>query len=72
MRMCYTNKVNFDFQDYETETEKFKSILDLEDGLVPQTYKRSRLESPALKVKHEVCGPFNEFHTIQFSRLTQK
>lgn len=41
-------------QDYETEAEKFKSILDLEDGLVPQTYKRSRLESPAATVKAEV------------------
>uniref|UniRef100_A0A4W5LJI3 Uncharacterized protein n=1 Tax=Hucho hucho TaxID=62062 RepID=A0A4W5LJI3_9TELE len=41
-------------KDYENDTEKFKSILDLEDGLVPQTYKRSRLESPALRVKEEV------------------
>ena len=41
-------------QDYENDTEKFKSLLDLEDGLVPQTYKRSRLESPALRVKEEV------------------
>lgn len=44
----------FTLQDYETEAEKFKSILDLEDGLVPQTYKRSRLESPAATVKAEV------------------
>lgn len=42
------------FKDYENETEKFRSILDLEDGLVPQTYKRSRLESPANIVKAEV------------------
>lgn len=41
-------------QDYENEAERFRSILDLEDGLVSQTYKRSRLESPALKVKGEV------------------
>lgn len=41
-------------QDYENETERFKAILDLEDGLVPQTYKKSRLESPALRVKAEV------------------
>uniref|UniRef100_A0A8C2H2T3 Periplakin n=1 Tax=Cyprinus carpio TaxID=7962 RepID=A0A8C2H2T3_CYPCA len=47
-------------KDYENEAERFKSILDLEDGLVPQTYKRSRLESPAWKVKREV----NVFSTI--------
>lgn len=41
-------------QDYENEAERFRSILDLEDGLVSQTYKRSRLESPALRVKEEV------------------
>ncbi|KAL6103521.1 ppl [Pungitius sinensis] len=41
-------------KDYENETEKFRSILDLEDGLVPQTYKRNRLESPAQIVKAEV------------------
>lgn len=42
------------FQDYESEVERFKSILDLEDGLVSQSYKRSRLESPAMKVNREV------------------
>lgn len=41
-------------QDYENEAERFRSILDLEDGLVSQTYKRSRLQSPALRVKGEV------------------
>lgn len=41
-------------QDYENEAERYRFVLDLEDGLVSQTYKRSRLESPALKVKGEV------------------
>ncbi|XP_023654268.2 periplakin [Paramormyrops kingsleyae] len=59
-------------KDYETETEKFKSILDLEDGLVPQTYKRSRLESPALKVKHEesaIEAKFAEVNAVNKQRL---
>lgn len=54
---------DFSLQDYETETEKFKSILDVEDGLVPQSYKRSRLESPALAVKAEVMLKTPTLHT---------
>lgn len=42
------------FQEYENEAERFKAVLDLDDGLVPQTYKRTRLESPAMKVNREV------------------
>ncbi|XP_064171345.1 periplakin-like isoform X2 [Anguilla rostrata] len=59
-------------KDYETETETFKSILDLEDGLVPQTYKRSRLESPATKVKNEesaIEAKFAEVNAINKQRL---
>ncbi|KAL2101515.1 hypothetical protein ACEWY4_003276 [Coilia grayii] len=59
-------------KDYENETEKFKSILDLEDGLVPQTYKRSRLESPAQKVKGEeaaIESKFTEVNAINKQRL---
>ncbi|KAJ8386165.1 hypothetical protein AAFF_G00175890 [Aldrovandia affinis] len=59
-------------KDYETETEKFKSVLDLEDGLVPQTYKRSRLESPALKVKNEesaIEAKFTEVNAVNKQRL---
>ncbi|XP_036409076.1 periplakin [Megalops cyprinoides] len=59
-------------KDYETETEKFKSILDLEDGLVPQTYKRSRLESPAMKVKNEesaIEAKFTEVNAVNKQRL---
>ncbi|KAG7282261.1 hypothetical protein CRUP_033788 [Coryphaenoides rupestris] len=58
--------------DYENETEKFKSILDLEDGLVPQTYKRSRLDSPAKKVKGEeaaIEAKFTEVNAINKQRL---
>ncbi|XP_030646106.1 periplakin [Chanos chanos] len=59
-------------KDYENETEKFKSLLDLEDGLVPQTYKRSRLESPALKVKGEeaaIEAKFTEVNAVNRQRL---
>lgn len=59
-------------KDYETETEKFRSILDLEDGLVPQTYKRSRLESPALTVKAEEAAietKFTEVNAVNKQRL---
>ncbi|XP_059901992.1 periplakin [Gadus macrocephalus] len=57
--------------DYENETEKFKSILDLEDGLVPQTYKRSRLDSPAKRVKSEesaIEAKFTEVNAINKQR----
>uniref|UniRef100_A0A674AJT2 Periplakin n=1 Tax=Salmo trutta TaxID=8032 RepID=A0A674AJT2_SALTR len=59
-------------KDYENETEKFKSILDLEDGLVPQTYKRSRLESPALRVKEEesaIEAKFTEVNAVNKQRM---
>ncbi|KAM6966642.1 periplakin [Tautogolabrus adspersus] len=59
-------------KDYENETEKFRSILDLEDGLVPQTYKRSRLESPALTVKAEeaaIDAKFTEVNAVNKQRL---
>ncbi|TKS92301.1 Periplakin 190 kDa paraneoplastic pemphigus antigen 195 kDa cornified envelope precursor protein [Collichthys lucidus] len=59
-------------KDYENETEKFRSILDLEDGLVPQTYKRSRLESPALTVKGEeaaIEAKFTEVNAVNKQRL---
>ncbi|XP_041856858.1 periplakin [Melanotaenia boesemani] len=59
-------------KDYESETEKFRSILDLEDGLVPQTYKRSRLESPALAVKAEeaaIEAKFTEVNAVNKQRL---
>ncbi|XP_035036456.2 periplakin [Hippoglossus stenolepis] len=59
-------------KDYEIETEKFRSILDLEDGLVPQTYKRSRLESPANTVKAEeaaIESKFTEVNAVNSQRL---
>ncbi|KAF1380041.1 hypothetical protein PFLUV_G00182370 [Perca fluviatilis] len=59
-------------KDYENETEKFRSILDLEDGLVPQTYKRNRLESPALTVKAEesaIEAKFTEVNAVNKQRL---
>ncbi|XP_062874691.1 periplakin isoform X2 [Trichomycterus rosablanca] len=59
-------------KDYENEAERFRSILDLEEGLVPQTYKRSRLESPALKVKAEeaaIEARFTEVNAVNKQRL---
>ncbi|KAK9977832.1 hypothetical protein ABG768_019624 [Culter alburnus] len=59
-------------KDYENEAERFKSILDLEDGLVPQTYKRSRLESPAVKVNREesaIEAKFTEVNAVNKQRL---
>ncbi|KAJ8246123.1 hypothetical protein GJAV_G00263880 [Gymnothorax javanicus] len=59
-------------KDYEGETVKFKSILDFEDGLVPQTYKKSKLESPAIKVKDEesaIEAKFTEVNVVNKQRL---
>lgn len=59
-------------KDYENETEKFRAFLDLEDGLVPQTYKRSRLESPALAVKAEeaaIEAKFTEVNAVNKQKL---
>ncbi|XP_076852637.1 periplakin [Brachyhypopomus gauderio] len=59
-------------KDYENEAEKFRSILDLEDGLVPQTYKRSKVESPALRVKGEesaIEAKFTEVNAVNKQRL---
>ncbi|KAL7850061.1 hypothetical protein SRHO_G00194100 [Serrasalmus rhombeus] len=59
-------------KDYETDAERFRSILDLEDGLVPQTYKRSKLESPALRVKGEeaaIEAKFTEVNAVNKQRL---
>ncbi|KAM9346407.1 periplakin [Symphorus nematophorus] len=59
-------------KEYENETEKFRSFLDLQDGLVPQTYKRSRLESPALTVKAEeaaIEAKFTEVNALNKARL---
>ncbi|KAM3598015.1 uncharacterized protein V6R79_012345 [Siganus canaliculatus] len=58
--------------DYENEAEKFRSILDLEDGVVSQTYKRSRLESPAQTVKAEeaaIEAKFAEVNAINKQKL---
>ncbi|CAN9505348.1 unnamed protein product [Ophioblennius macclurei] len=59
-------------KDYENETEKFKAILDMEDGLVPQTNKRTRLESPALRVKGEeaaIEAKFTEVNAVNRQKL---
>ncbi|XP_034566534.1 periplakin [Notolabrus celidotus] len=59
-------------KDYENETEKFRAILDQEDGLVSQSYKRSRLESPALTVKAEeaaIEAKFTEVNALNKQRL---
>ncbi|CAL9703635.1 unnamed protein product [Knipowitschia caucasica] len=59
-------------KDYENETEKFRALLDIEDGLVPQTYKRSRLESPAHTVKAEeaaIESKFTEVNAVNRQRM---
>ncbi|XP_066499036.1 periplakin [Hoplias malabaricus] len=59
-------------KDYEGDAERFRSVLDLEDGLVPQTYKRSKLESPALRVKAEeaaIESKFTEVNAVNKQRL---
>ncbi|XP_076609734.1 periplakin [Chaetodon auriga] len=59
-------------KDYENETEKFRSILDLEDGIVSPTYKRSRLESPAMAVKAEeaaIEAKFTEVNAVNKQKL---
>ncbi|KAI7803000.1 periplakin [Triplophysa rosa] len=59
-------------KDYENEAERFKAVLDLEDGLVPQTYKRTRLESPAMKVNREesaIEAKFTEVNAVNKQRL---
>nr|XP_046271255.1 periplakin [Scatophagus argus] len=59
-------------KDYENESEKFRSILDLEDGVPSQTYKRSRLESPALTVKAEeaaIESKFTEVNAVNKQKL---
>ncbi|KAA0705559.1 Periplakin 190 kDa paraneoplastic pemphigus antigen 195 kDa cornified envelope precursor protein [Triplophysa tibetana] len=59
-------------KDYENEAERFKAVLDLDDGLVPQTYKRTRLESPAMKVNREesaIEAKFTEVNAVNKQRL---
>uniref|UniRef100_A0A8C9VP27 Periplakin n=1 Tax=Scleropages formosus TaxID=113540 RepID=A0A8C9VP27_SCLFO len=57
-------------KDYESETEQFKSILDLDEGQVLRT--RRPFESPGLKVKNEVSAietRFTEVNAINKQRL---
>ncbi|XP_041133217.1 periplakin-like [Polyodon spathula] len=59
-------------KNYELEAEKFKSILDLEDGVTTQTYKKHKLESPAVKVKNEesaLGARFTEVNAVNKQRL---
>ncbi|XP_029013751.1 periplakin isoform X2 [Betta splendens] len=60
-------------KDYETETDKFRYMLDLEDGIVPQPYKKAgRLESPAAIVKAEeaaIESKFTEVNAVNKQRL---
>ncbi|KAM9391816.1 periplakin [Pholidichthys leucotaenia] len=59
-------------RDYENETEKFRSYLEMEDGLVPQGYKRSRMDSPAQLVKAEesaIQSKFAEVKALNNQRL---
>ncbi|KAM9780458.1 periplakin [Neosynchiropus ocellatus] len=59
-------------RDYENETEKFRTVLDMEDGIVPQTFKRSRLESPGQVVKAEegaIGAKFTEVNAVNKQRL---
>ncbi|KAM8824562.1 periplakin [Synchiropus picturatus] len=59
-------------RDYENETEKFRTVLDMEDGIVPQTFKRSRLESPGQVVKAEegaIGAKFTEVSAVNKQRM---
>uniref|UniRef100_H3CXX3 Periplakin n=1 Tax=Tetraodon nigroviridis TaxID=99883 RepID=H3CXX3_TETNG len=59
-------------KDYENETEKFRALLDLEDGVPTQTYKRSRMESPAMTVKAEeaaIGAKFTEVKSMNKQKL---
>ncbi|MBN3291834.1 PEPL protein, partial [Polypterus senegalus] len=59
-------------KNYETEAEKFRSVLDLEDGVAPQSYKKHKLESPAVKVKNEEAAmgaKFTEVSAVNKQRL---
>uniref|UniRef100_A0A674PCR5 Periplakin n=1 Tax=Takifugu rubripes TaxID=31033 RepID=A0A674PCR5_TAKRU len=59
-------------KDYENETEKFRAFLDLEDGVPTQTYKRSRMESPAMTVKAEeaaIGAKFTEVKSMNKQKL---
>ncbi|XP_042360413.1 periplakin [Plectropomus leopardus] len=59
-------------KDYENECERFRAILELDDGLVPQTYKRNRIESPSLRVRAEesaIEAKFTEVNAVNSARL---
>lgn len=51
-------------RDYENETDKFRYMLELEDGIPSQAYKRSRLDSPALTVKAEEAAIESRFTEV--------
>ncbi|XP_068605686.1 periplakin [Brachionichthys hirsutus] len=59
-------------KDYENETEKFRYVLEQEDGIPSPTYRRSRLESPALVVKAEegaIEAKFAEVNAVNRQKL---
>ncbi|XP_074136524.1 periplakin [Sminthopsis crassicaudata] len=59
-------------KDYELEAEKLRSLLDLENGRNIHTNKKTRLQSPAAKVKEEeafLAAKFTEVNAINRQRL---
>lgn len=59
-------------KDYEIETEKMRSVLDLENGLEPHTYKKHKPQSPANKIKEEeavLSTKFTEVNAVNKQRL---
>ncbi|XP_040829328.1 periplakin [Ochotona curzoniae] len=59
-------------KDYELETEKLRSLLDLENGRNSHVSKRARLQSPAAKVKEEeaaLAAKFTEVNAVNRQRL---
>lgn len=51
-------------KDYEKETERFRAILDLDDGSPTQTYKRRLYESPSSTVRAEEAALESKFAEV--------
>ncbi|XP_068193012.1 periplakin [Antennarius striatus] len=58
-------------KDYENETERYRFVLEQEDGIPSQTYKRTRLESPAQSIRAEeaaIEAKFTEVNAVNKQR----
>ncbi|XP_034045796.1 periplakin [Thalassophryne amazonica] len=59
-------------RDYENEAQRFQAILDVNDGLVPQSYKSNKVISPAQIVKAEeaaIEGRYTEVQALNNQKL---